>query len=211
MPVNSGMDRLINPGHIVIDDFLPDEAVARLDAHIAAQEAQLFEISIDFETNQYSGSRRLWQAPGGLGPCEEEFTAAVSARMGELFAATGIKPFAPVRFEYELNAQFDGAFFEQHIDSDFGEAAKNRTSDRVVSAVYYFPRQDAEFSGGELELYAFNSTSPTVFIAPRRNRLVAFPSFANHRVARVTANNNGLANARLSVNCWIHRARPGSS
>lgn len=204
------MDRLIVPGHIVIDDFLADEAVARLDAHIAAKEAQLREISIDFENNQYSGSRRLWQAPGGLGPCEEEFTVAVSARMGELFAATGIKPFAPARFEYELNALFDGAFFDQHIDSDFGEAAKDRASDRVVSAVYYFPREGAQFSGGELELYAFNSATPTVFVAPRRNRLVAFPSFANHRVARITASNDGLANARLSVNCWIHKARPGA-
>lgn len=202
------MDRLIVPGHIVIDDFLADETVARLDAHIAAQEASLFEISIDFENNQYSGSRRLWQAPGGLGSCEEWFTAAVSARIGDLFTATGIKPFAPARFEYELNAQFDGAFFDQHIDSDFGKAAKDRVSDRVVSAVYYFPREGAQFTGGELEIYAFNSSSPTVFIAPKRNRLVAFPSFANHRVARVTASNNGLANARLSVNCWIHKARP---
>lgn len=202
------MNRPLVPGHIVIDDFLADEAVARLDAHIAAQETQLREISIDFENNQYSGSRRLWQAPDGLGPCEEEFTSAVSVRMEELFTATGIKPFVPACFEFELNAQFDGCFFEQHIDSDFGEAAKHRATDRVVSAVYYFPRHDAEFSGGELELYAFNSALPTVFIAPKRNRLVAFPSFANHRVARVTASDNGLANARLSVNCWIHKARP---
>lgn len=207
------MDRLIVPGHLVIDDFLPDELIAQLDAQVADQEAHLFEISIDTDSNGngYAGSRRLWQAPGGLGPCEEAFTAAVAARLGELFAATGIKDFPVARYEYELNAQFDGAFFERHIDSDFGPAAAARTSDRVISAVYYFSRTGARHTGGELELFAFNGTEPAVSIAPRRNRLVAFPSFAWHQVAQVSAQDDGLANARLSINCWIHRARPGSS
>lgn len=207
------MDRPIVPGYLVIDDFLPDELMYQIDAQVAAQEARLFEIAIDTDRNGngYSGSRRLWQAPDGLGPCEEPFTAAVAARLDDLFAATGVKPCPPARYEYELNAQFNGAFFERHIDSDFGPAAAARTSDRVISAVYYFSRETARHTGGELELFAFNGTEPAVSIAPKRNRLVVFPSFAWHQVAQVSARDDGLANARLSINCWIHRARPGSS
>lgn len=207
------MDRLLVPGYIVIDDFLPDDLISQLDAQVAAQEAHLFEIAIDSDVNGngYAGSRRLWQSPGGLGPCEPAFTAAVSARLGELFTATGIRPCPPARYEYELNAQFDGAFFERHIDSDFGPAAAARTSDRVISAVYYFSRPTARHTGGELELFAFNGTEPAISITPMRNRLVAFPSFAWHQVAQVCAQDDGLANARLSINCWIHRARPDTA
>ncbi len=207
------MERALVPGHIVIDDFLPEDLVALLDTQVAEQEASLFEIAIDSHANSngYAGSRRLWQAPGGLGPCEPAFTAAVSARLADLFTATGIQPCPPARYEYELNAQFDGAFFERHIDSDFGPAAAARTTDRVISAVYYFSRETARHTGGELELFAFNGTEPAVSIAPKRNRLVAFPSFAWHQVAQVSAQDDGLANARLSINCWIHRARPDTA
>lgn len=207
------MERALVPGYIVIDDFLPDEMIALLDAQVAAQEAHLLEIAIDTDSNGhgYAGSRRLWQAPGGLGPCESAFTAAVAARLDSLFSATGIQPCRPACYEYELNAQFNGAFFERHIDSDFGPAAAARTSDRVISAVYYFSRPTARHTGGELELYAFNGTEPAVSIAPKRNRLVGFPSFAWHQVAQVSAQDDGLANARLSINCWIHRARPGTA
>lgn len=207
------MDRPLVPGHIVIDDFLPPAQLALLDAYVSAHEAQLFEIAIETDQNGggYSGSRRLWQVPDGLGPCEQWFTAAVGARLEGLFTATGVKPFAPSRYEFELNAQFDGNFFERHIDSDFGPAAAARTSDRVISAVYYFSSETAHHSGGELELFAFNGTVPAVSIAPKRNRLVAFPSFAWHQVAQVCADDDGLANARLSINCWIHRTRPGTA
>ncbi|MCW1402267.1 2OG-Fe(II) oxygenase [Novosphingobium sp. MW5] len=206
------MNRPLVPGHIVIDDFLPAKRLAELDAHVSAHEARLFEIAIetDVNGNGYSGSRRLWQVPEALGPCEDWFTAAVEACLPDLFAATGITPFTPARYEYELNAQFDGNFFERHIDSDFGAAAAGRISDRIVSAVFYFPRPGAKHSGGEIELFAFNGTEPAVSIAPERNRLVAFPSFAWHQVAALSAEDNGLANARLSVNCWIHKARPGA-
>ncbi|MEJ6009662.1 hypothetical protein WG900_07000 [Novosphingobium sp. AS3R-12] len=133
----------------MFDDFLPDGLISQLDAQVAEEEPRLFEIAFDSNANShgYAGSRRLWQAPGGLGPCGPAFTAAVSARLGDLFSATEIQPCPPARYEYELNAQFDGVFFERPIDSDFGPAAAARTTDRVISAVYYFSRPSARHSG----------------------------------------------------------------
>ncbi|WP_417597170.1 hypothetical protein [Novosphingobium aquae] len=62
-----------------------------------------------------------------------------------------------------------------------------------------------------MEPFAFNGTEPAVSIALKRARLVAFPSFAWHQVARVSPQGDSLANARLSINCWIHRARPDAA
>lgn len=209
------MKRAIVPRHVVIDDFLAPEHLAALDSYAASREGDLCRIDIEKEADgsEYSASRpaprRLWQAAGALGPCEPRFTAAVAGRLGELFAGTGTLPFDVAHYESELNAQFSGSYFGRHIDTVYGEHTNDRTTNRVISIVFYFSRPDASFAGGELLLFPFNDTVPALSIAPLRNRLVAFPSFAVHEVSAVVAEDEGMANVRLSVNCWLHCARPG--
>ena len=196
------------PRHIVIDDFLPPARLVELDAHAAAQEPMLRKIDVGGagEGRSYAASRRLWQASVGLGPCEGWFTSAIASRLHDLFLGAGAPEIAVAEYEYELNAQFDGSFFDRHIDTAVASGAE-RTTDRMLSVVFYFPQPGADFSGGELLLHPFVGSGEPTAIAPRRNRLVAFPSFAWHEVAPLLARDDGLRNARLSVNCWLHRAR----
>lgn len=198
------------PPHVVIDDFLTADQLTQLDSLAASHANAFYSVAVgEHDLGSKSPvSRSHWQAAGGLGPCEDWFTAALTARLGDLFAGTGVPRFEIARFEYELNAHFDGNFIDPHIDLKSGDAATGRTTDRLLSMVFYFSRPGQPFTGGELMLYPFSGTSQALAIAPLRNRLVAFPSMAVHEVAKVDARDDGIANARLSINCWLSRARP---
>jgi Rps23 Pro-64 3,4-dihydroxylase Tpa1-like proline 4-hydroxylase len=160
------------------------------------------------EQGHYSATRKLWVHKSGLGPVEARFRHAVADRFDELRAGTGIPPFDLTRLETEVCAQRPGSFFAKHIDTDTREATPSYSSDRMISAVFYFPRDPLPFSGGELILYDFAGDAQAATVAPRRNRLVAFPSFAAHEVTPVAAVRGSLDPTRWSVNCWLHRERP---
>jgi SM-20-related protein len=194
------------PKFVVIDDLLPDQLIESLDEHVRADPHAL-ELT-DFggaPGESYSALRKLWVHKDALGALESAFCTAVMERFGDLCAGTGIAPFEVARIETEVCAQSAGSYFAKHIDTDTRDSGRPLSTDRLISAVYYFPREPLAFSGGELILYDFTDKIPAARIAPRRNRLVAFPSFACHEVTPVTA--DGFDGARWSVNCWLHRAR----
>lgn len=197
------------PKFVIVDDFLPDEVVAGLDRHVTADEQalQLHDFGGSPTEGHYSALRKLWVRDQALGAFEPAFCSAITRRFDELCAGTGIAPFAIADIETEVCAQRPGSFFAKHVDTDTREASRSRTTDRLISSVYYFPREPLAFTGGELILYDFTGRLPAARIEPRRNRLVAFPSFAYHEVTPVTSASERLEDARWSVNCWLHRAR----
>jgi SM-20-related protein len=197
------------PKFIIIEDFLDDELLGSLDAHVRADPAamQLTELGGSPQEGHYSAYRRLWVHEASLGPVEPAFRDAMMSRLAELCAGTGVAPFTVARVETEVCAQRPGSSFAKHIDTDTQEASRSLPTDRLISSVFYFPREPLAFSGGELLLYDFTGKIPAERIAPRRNRLVAFPSFAYHEVTPITAAEDSFENARWSVNCWLHRAR----
>jgi len=81
---------------------------------------------------------------------------------------------------------------------------------RVLSCVYYFHREPKAFEGGALRIHAFGSEEDAEFvdIEPRQNSLLVFPAWAPHEVRTVSCPSDAFADARFSVNCWLHRARP---
>ena len=93
----------------------------------------------------------------------------------------------PVRapgLELELVAHNQGAFYKRHIDT---QTASDRKSLRVLSGVYYFHAVPKAFTGGELRLYAIGAeNAPFVDIAPERNSLLVFPSWAPHEVRPIS-------------------------
>ena len=202
------MNVRLAPKYVVLDDFLPDELVSSLDQHVRknSHALDLLELEGSPGSGGYSASRKLWMLRDGLGPFEERFCAAVAGRAPDLCAGTGVAPFEVARVETKVCAQRFGSYFGKHVDTDTGED-RPPDSDRMISAVYYFPREPITFSGGELVLYDFTGKIASAQVAPRRNRLVAFPSSAYHEVTPLVPTDDTLDGARWSVSCWLHRAR----
>ena len=197
------------PKYVIIDDFLSRALIASLDEHVRADQDAMELMDLGGAPGEaYSALRKLWMCKHGLGPFEPAFSSAVMARFEDISAGTGVAPFEVARVETKVFAQRPGSFFAKHIDTDTREPSQSLSSDRLISAVYYFPREPLAFSGGDLIIYDFTGKVPAARIAPRRNRLVAFPSFACHEVTPVVAADDSFEGARWSVSCWLHRARP---
>jgi Rps23 Pro-64 3,4-dihydroxylase Tpa1-like proline 4-hydroxylase len=195
------------PKFVVMDEFLPASLLAAIERFVASDAAMELSDIGEGGDGSYAAPRRRWVGPHGLGPLNAEFEAAVMARFPELCASTGVPPFEVARAELEVCAHRDGHFFGRHIDTVSRDERADRTTDRMISAVYYFPREPRAFTGGELTLLSFTGEAASNPIEPRRNRLVAFASMALHEVSPVVIADDSFENARFSVNCWLHRPR----
>ena len=122
----------------------------------------------------------------------------------------GLAPFPVGKVELELVVHRDGGFFCKHIDTVTGSNAKARNTDRTLSMVAYFHKRPARFSGGETQILPFRGEG-TRKVKARHNRMLAFPSFAPHEVLPVNVPGDRFADARFTVNCWLHRARSGTA
>lgn len=207
------MRATLAPKYVVIDNFLPEDLVASLDQHVRTDRSTLELVDVDGgpQRGDYSAARKLWVRTDALGPFEPAFRANVMRRFPELCDGTGVASFPVAAVETKVCAQRDGSFLAKHVDTDTGEARDDRTTDRLISGVYYFPREPLGFAGGELVFYDFTGQIVTGRVTPRRNRFVAFPSFAYHEVTPVTATLEGLDHARWSVSCWLHRAQTAAA
>jgi len=194
--------------HQVIDDFLPSQAHAAWLAFAIANETGFAASEVRRASGgQYDPAVRRSQIfQTDLGVLEADFAAALLALKAELFEGTGTPPFEIAKFEVELAVHRNGCFFAAHQDTLTREDRIGLSSDRIISAVWYFHAQPRGFSGGELVIHPFGS-SPASVIEPRDNRLVMFPSFALHEVRPVVCPGDAFASARFSINCWLRRAR----
>jgi Rps23 Pro-64 3,4-dihydroxylase Tpa1-like proline 4-hydroxylase len=193
------------------DAFLaPDEHAALLDWALASRErfapAKVYVKGFDPLV-------RVAGTLGDLGPLKAVFHRRLRALAPEMIRRAGSPPFEVEKFELEMAAHGDGAFYARHSDLPLGEA---RAADpdgrgrrhRVVSAVYYFHREPRLFSGGALRLFRFGGediAGDFVDIDPRQNSLVVFPSWAIHEVRRVELASEDFADSRFAVNIWLHR------
>ena len=194
------------PRHSTFDDFLPAaDAQALLDfvlshdeGFAAAQVTSRSGHKVDLSHRNAASLKLDWSAEG------RAFRDMLKSRLPRIFAACGMREFAPVVFELECVAHRDGGKFGTHIDTLTDRDRQD--SDRVVSAVYYFCREPRRFTGGTLALYAIGDGG-SVEIEPLHNRLVVFPSFIPHEVLPVSVPGNSFADARFSINCWLRRKR----
>ena len=135
--------------------------------------------------------------------------------MPEIMGAAGYRGPEPRSLEFEVNAYGEGAHFAPHVDIPLGPRrrtlGKEKGEDRLITGVYYFFREPKRFSGGALRLYAFG-TDPAVCgpdesraFEPVQNRLVIFPSWAQHSVDRVGCPSTDFADYRFALNCWFCR------
>ena len=146
-----------------------------------------------------------------LGEFAAPFKAAVSTIVRPALQALHLIEPQVEPAEFELTAYGDGAHIGEHIDTR-GHTSR---SVRVLSCVYYFAATPRRFSGGELRLFglpkfaAGGGASPEasfVDIEPETDSLVVFPSWLRHQVLPVRVPSRRWAEARFTVNCWIHRS-----
>ena len=197
------------PPYRVYRGFLDSEAHARLLAYALENEEQ-FRPSLLYGERLDPSLRRSLRSED-LGPLEAEFRRRILDLAPTLVAELRVTPFALSRVELELIAHGDGAYFKRHIDTHVG-VAPELTSDRVLSAVYYFHGEPRAFAGGGLRLYQFGAVEGKgnfIELPPDQNVLLAFPSWVEHEVLEVSVPSRRFADSRFAVNCWMHRARTG--
>ncbi|ABC63827.1 2OG-Fe(II) oxygenase [Erythrobacter litoralis] len=196
------------PAHVIIDDFLPEQDAADLLA-FALENRTAFEPAVVVRDGDVLAEKdnRSAMTSTDLGPMRSTFTAAVEAHFEHLCKGIGLAPFGISGWDMSLAVHRDGDFFSEHIDTLTAENRDTLPGDRLISMVYYMHLPGARFEGGELVVrHLFGRTEP-VRIAPRHNRLVAFPSIAPHAVEPVRVPGNAWEDARFSVNCWLLRGR----
>jgi SM-20-related protein len=137
------------------------------------------------------------------GELKDELRAGARAALPEMCRQLGSGQFEPSKFEMEMVAHGDGAFFAEHYDKSMGPELGRRR----IAAVYYFHRVPKSFSGGVLRIYplAGRKTS-TAFaeIEPANDTLVFFPTWFPHEVLPVRCPSGNFEDSRFAINCWIH-------
>jgi Rps23 Pro-64 3,4-dihydroxylase Tpa1-like proline 4-hydroxylase len=207
------------PPHGTIDLFLPDEDRRALLVWAIGREAQFRPAKVFYgdggRENRVNPRSRMALRHPGIGPFEPLIRDRLFANLDRIMALAGYNGPEPRSIEFELNAYGEGAHFAPHIDIPIGpnrrEAGERAGEDRFISAVYYFFGEPKGFSGGALRLYRFGADAAncgeteSMFFEPVQNRLVIFPSWAQHAVERVSCASGAFADYRFALNCWFCR------
>jgi Rps23 Pro-64 3,4-dihydroxylase Tpa1-like proline 4-hydroxylase len=142
-----------------------------------------------------------------LGDLEGELQVRARESLPAMFQQLGAARFEPSKFELEMVAHGDGAFYAKHRDTNVFSSDPS-ANPRIISAVYYFHRIPKSFSGGALRIYSFAGQADKgafVDIEPTNDTLVFFPSWFPHEVLRVVCPSGLFENSRFAINCWVRR------
>ena len=203
--------RTIMPPYLVLRDFLPKETVAALLEFALAHEADFKPTGVGrTKDDAVKPDIRMSVGTRELGPFKPILKEKLRALVPQLVARLRATPVEDPKFELQLVAHNDGAFYKHHIDT---LTASDREGLRVLSGVYYFHASPKAFTGGALRLYAIGDPDKKKFvdIEPAHNTLLVFPSWAPHEVMPVSCPSKRFADSRFTVNCWVHRRKAGTA
>jgi Rps23 Pro-64 3,4-dihydroxylase Tpa1-like proline 4-hydroxylase len=118
----------------------------------------------------------------------------------------GLELPADFSFEMQMTTHSEGGYFKIHNDNN-----SPRTASRFLTYVYYFYREPAAFSGGQLRLYddsrveADNWVPVATFAEhkPENNMLLFFPSRHFHEVLPTLCRTDDFAGGRFTINGWV--------
>jgi Rps23 Pro-64 3,4-dihydroxylase Tpa1-like proline 4-hydroxylase len=195
--------------YLIRRGFLPAEALDQLKAFCIAHEGEFAPSTMRLG---YDPAYRQSLALRDLRPVRPSLRQHILAIAPALIAELKVSQFEISHVELELVAHNDGAFYKRHIDLRVG-VLDDRKSRRILSAVLYFHFPPQAYSGGALRLYGLppsDAEGDHIDITPEDNMLLVFPSWAAHEVLPVACPSRRFADSRFAVNCWIHRAEPGS-
>jgi Rps23 Pro-64 3,4-dihydroxylase Tpa1-like proline 4-hydroxylase len=209
MPAWIGADAPLPPApYIVIEEFLPpDRHREALDFALERRSA-LEEAMVGGDDSEWKvePEARIAQAAYKVESLGQWFLPLIEARLPDVLKQLGIAPFEAGEFELQLTAYNDGEYYRTHADRDEAGLVK-----RQLTFVYYFNRAPKAFDGGDLVLYdgdpAANLFSERHFtrVMPVDNRLVMFPSSAQHEVSMVHCTSKAYEDSRFTLNGWVNR------
>jgi Rps23 Pro-64 3,4-dihydroxylase Tpa1-like proline 4-hydroxylase len=191
----------------VRNDALPAQTVAALLDYVRDNEARFAPATVRSGSERAVNTAvRVSSLLRDLGPFRSGFEDLLRPLADDFARAFGMPPFAVSRFEFELAAHNEGAFFMRHIDTMWDAATR---SGRILSGVYYFHESPKGFAGGELRLHTgLAGAAPFTDVAPVHNSLVVFPSWLAHEVLPVRCPSGRFMDSRFAVNCWLHGSAP---
>jgi Rps23 Pro-64 3,4-dihydroxylase Tpa1-like proline 4-hydroxylase len=203
--------RFLMPPHVVVHDFLDAATVAGLLDHALSRECDFRPTGVG--SKAVDTRIRISTSLRDLGAYGPILKSKILGFLPNLIARLQVTPFEPSWLETELVAHGDGAFYKRHIDTQTVAQYEDFDEIRVLSGVYYFFVEPKVFSGGALRLYAIGGNSEQNFIdiAPQRNSLLVFPSWAPHEVMPVHRPSGRFIDSRFAINCWLHRKKPGAN
>ena len=207
MSAGSGAQaRSIMPPHLVLRDFLADQAAEAILEYALAREAAFVSTGVGRANEAGIDQRvRVSVATRDLGPFKSVIRSKVLGFVPDLIGRLGMTPLESPKVELQLVAHNDGAFCKRHIDT---QTTSDQHGIRVLSGVYYFYGKPKGFSGGALRLFAIGpKDAGFVDIEPEHNSLLVFPSWALHEVRPVNCLSKRFADSRFAINCWVYRAK----
>ena len=197
--------RSLIPPHLVMRDFLSEETVIALLEFARTRQPSFAPTYVDVDLNAVKPAVRRSVGLRELGAFRDILKSRLIESLPAFVSGLGVTSIDSPKFDIELVAHGDGAFYKRHIDT---QTARYCDLDqiRVLSAVYYFYAEPKAFEGGALRLFAIGAEpAPYIDIAPMRNSLLVFPSWAPHEVMPVSCPSNAFADSRFAINCWVLR------
>jgi SM-20-related protein len=192
----------------VLQGFLGENVASRLLAFAAENRTGFKESTVgNHEYSAVDKDRRVSLVLKKLGALEGVIEERARESLPDIFTALRCPAFEPARFEVEMVAHGNGAFFARHQDTFVGQ---HTGIDRRISMVYYFHAIPKAFSGGHLRLYALTQSGEGdtyVDIEPVNDTAVFFLSWFPHEVLPVACPSGNFMDSRFAINLWIHANR----
>jgi len=196
------------PPYMLIDDFLAPDLHDALIDHALRHHAQFTRATIRKDgANTHGNNRKAWTC-SDFGTLKKPVLDAMAGTSATLFKRLGMKACAPERIEIEMTAHRDGDYFRPHRDTFVGKESASQTTERMITAIYYFHTAPKRFTGGEFAIHPLGEGAPLLF-EPKDNRLLAIPAFALHEVRAISCEGDAFSASRFAVNAWFHRRRDG--
>jgi SM-20-related protein len=196
------------PPYIVLRDFLDEETITGLLNYTVSRQWDFAPTRL--ASHAVDPSFRISLGLRDLG----KFKQILKTKMQDLVPSFVTKmrtaSIEEPKFEFELVAHGDGAFYKRHIDTAIADQDINPL--RVLSGVYYFNAEPKAFTGGALRLHAIGGKEGENFvdIEPIRNSLLVFLAWAPHEILPVSCPSKRFIDSRFAISCWIHGKKPDS-
>jgi len=208
----NALDRGLIPPYIVLRDFLGEETVADLLDHTVSHQSNFEPATVSrggVGCGVLDPSYRVSMVLRDLGKFRQVLKTKIFELVPSFVTEMRARPVEEPKFETELVAHGDGAFYKQHIDTATGSNQDTKLI-RVFSGVYYFNTEPKAFTGGALRLHAIGGKEGENFvdIAPLRNSLLVFLAWAPHEVLPVSCPSKRFIDSRFAINCWVHSKKP---
>lgn len=196
-------------GCVVLDEFLAPQELEELIAYALRHEREFTNSEViapagELGVMDYSHRRSLVLME--LGTQENVILSRIRHVLPLVLDRLEMNQFPITRTEVQITASNDGDFFRAHCDD-----AQELIASRRLTFVYFFHREPARFSGGELRLHDSPqnnnhiATGSYETIVPQQNQIVFFACSTLHEITSVHCASRAFADSRFTVNGWLHR------